>query len=550
MFRTSSRSLWQLASRTSPARITLPRTSIAPLLRQQRAVYSSKSDQENPPPPKQPIDYEAERKRAQELLQSDPSHVSVESSSANTSPNPRGASSGDEPMGNELKHDIGIVKDTFTFTDVPQESRILGLAGTLPYLGTSLSTVFLAWDLNKDIPSGNAFYDAIMIDHETAKHLLTVIEPLQLGYGAVIISFLGAIHWGLEYAEKQPLRERTRFRYGMGLASSVVAWPTVMLPVEYALTTQFMAFVGLYFADSRAATKGWAPRWYGSYRFLLTAMVGFSIFISLIGRAKIKQGDAITAKGLSNNFSRTGIADHDTNWEKLEAEEKARLKKEKKEKEEKEAKEAEKKKKEEKKGKKKDSKGGDKDKKGDDKAKASEEGSDKKGDDKSEGKDKDAEKSESKETEDKGEGKEAKSKDESKDDKSKDDKSKDDKSKDESKDDDKSKDKKAESKDDGKKSEEESSDKESKDDSDKKDDSEKKDDKEDKEDKSEDKKDDGDKKENKTDDKESDKSKDDKSKDKKDDGDKKENKTDDKESDKSKDDKSKDDKSKDKKEKK
>lgn len=106
MFRTSSRSLWQLASRTSPARTILPRASIAPLLRQQRAVYSNKSDQENPPPPKQPIDYEAERKRAQELLQSNPSHVSVESSVANTSPNPRGASKGDELMGNELKHDI------------------------------------------------------------------------------------------------------------------------------------------------------------------------------------------------------------------------------------------------------------------------------------------------------------------------------------------------------------------------------------------------------------------------------------------------------------
>ncbi|KAF5679627.1 putative MNN4-regulates the mannosylphosphorylation, partial [Fusarium heterosporum] len=404
MFRTSSRSLWQLASRTPAARTTLPRASVAPLLRQQRAVYSSKSDQENPPPPKQPIDYESERKRGQELLQSDPSHVSVESSVANASGSPRGAS-GEAPMGNELKHDLNIVKDTFTFTDVPKESRILGLAGTLPYLGTSLSTVFLAWDLNKNIPSGNAFYDAIMIDHETAKQLLGALEPVQLGYGAVIISFLGAIHWGLEYAEKQPLRERTRFRYGMGVASSVVAWPTLMLPVEYALTTQFMAFVGLYFADSRAATKGWAPRWYGSYRFLLTAMVGFSIFISLIGRAKIKQGDAITAKGLSDNFSRAGIADHDTNWEKLEAKERARRHKEEKEKKEKEAKEAEKKKKEEEKKGKKEGKGGDKTKKGDDKAKASKEGGDKKNDEKSENKDKDTEKSESKETEGKDEAK-------------------------------------------------------------------------------------------------------------------------------------------------
>ncbi|RKK71360.1 hypothetical protein BFJ69_g11029 [Fusarium oxysporum] len=468
MFRTSSRSLWGVASRASSNRASqfLPRASIAPLLRQQRAAYSSKSDEENPPPPKQPIDIEAERKRGQELLQSNPSVVSSKSSVANAASTAQGSKSADQDMTSELKHDIDVVKDTFTFTDVPRESSILGLAGTLPYLGTSLSTVFLAWDLNKPIPTGNSFYDAIMIDHETAKYLLSALEPIQLGYGAVIISFLGAIHWGLEYAEKQPLRERTRFRYGMGLAASIVAWPTLMLPVEYALTSQFMAFVALYFADSRAATKGWAPRWYGSYRFLLTAMVGFAIFISLIGRAKIKQGDAITAKGLSDNFARSGIADHDTNWEKLEAEEKARRRKQKEE-EEKKAKEAEKKKKEEeKKGKKKDGKGDDKAKKGDDKNKASEEGN-KKDEEKSENKDKDTEK--------KDDGKDSESKDEG-----------------ESKDEDKKSQSDEDIKDDKDKKSEESSDKESKDDSkqesDNKDD--KKDQSEDKEEKSDEKKDD------------------------------------------------------------
>ncbi|KAL5584406.1 hypothetical protein FOVSG1_013795 [Fusarium oxysporum f. sp. vasinfectum] len=482
MFRTSSRSLWGVASRASSNRASqfLPRASIAPLLRQQRAAYSSKSDEENPPPPKQPIDIEAERKRGQELLQSNPSVVSSKSSVANAASTAQGSKSADQDMTSELKHDIHVVKDTFTFTDVPRESSILGLAGTLPYLGTSLSTVFLAWDLNKPIPTGNSFYDAIMIDHETAKYLLSALEPLQLGYGAVIISFLGAIHWGLEYAEKQPLRERTRFRYGMGLAASIVAWPTLMLPVEYALTSQFMAFVALYFADSRAATKGWAPRWYGSYRFLLTAMVGFAIFISLIGRAKIKQGDAITAKGLSDNFARSGIADHDTNWEKLEAEEKARRRKQKEE-EEKKAKEAEKRKKEEeKKGKKKDGKGDDKAKKGDDKNKASEEGN-KKDEEKSENKDKDTEK--------KDDGKDSESKDEGE---SKDDKEESD-SKDESKDEDKKSQSDEDSKDDKDKKSEESSDKESKDDS--KQESDKKDDKKDqsedkKEEKSDEKKDD------------------------------------------------------------
>ncbi|KAI8685185.1 hypothetical protein NCS57_00187100 [Fusarium keratoplasticum] len=351
MFRSYSRSLWHLASGASPSTVKLvtqtsPRFAIAPLLRQPaRIAFSSKSDKENkdPPPPYRTIDREAERKRGQELLGSDPSKVSSQSSVRHVLEEPQAPPTGEHDMAGELKHDIDIVKDTFRFKSVPRESHILGLAGTLPYMATSLSTVFLAWDLNKKWPTGNAFYDTIFVDHETAKHLLSIIEPLQLGYGAVIISFLGAIHWGLEYAEKQPLRERTRFRYGMGLAASIIAWPTLFLPVEYALTTQFMAFVALYFADSRAATRGWAPQWYGTYRFLLTAMVGLAIFISLVGRAKIRQGDSLSGHGLSDNFSRPGIADTKTNWTKLEEEEKERVKREKKKK----AKEDEKKKQEE-----------------------------------------------------------------------------------------------------------------------------------------------------------------------------------------------------------
>ncbi|RSL63011.1 hypothetical protein CEP51_013378 [Fusarium floridanum] len=420
MFRTCSRSLWHIASGASPRTVKLatqtsPRFTIAPLLRQPaRTAFSSKSDKDNkdPPPPYRTIDREAERKRGQELLGSDPSKVSSQSSVRHVIEEPQAPPTGEHDMAGELKHDIDIVKDTFRFKSVPRESHILGLAGTLPYMGTSLSTVFLAWDLNKEWPTGNAFYDTIFVDHETAKYLLSVIEPLQLGYGAVIIPFLGAIHWGLEYAEKEPLRERTRFRYGMGLAASIIAWPTLFLPIEYALTTQFMAFVALYFADSRAATRGWAPQWYGTYRFLLTAMVGLAIFISLVGRAKISQGDSLSGHGLSDNFSRSGIADTKTNWTKLEEEEKERVEREKKKK----AKEEEKKKQEEMQEKM-------KSEKGHDHAKTEAEDSDKDGEEgKNDGESKDQEKDSDKESDDdKGKDKEEnknEDNDESKDEKS------------------------------------------------------------------------------------------------------------------------------------
>ncbi|KAK1239879.1 hypothetical protein MKX08_007321 [Trichoderma sp. CBMAI-0020] len=256
-------------------------------------------------------------------------HVSTTSSVRSVFEPDEGTKKDAVEVNSGLKHDIGMVKETFRLDTVPRESHILGLSGTIPYLATSLSTVFLAWNLNKDVPSGNRILDHILLEHDTAKYLLDFIEPLQLGYGAVIISFLGAIHWGLEYAEKKPQHDRTRFRYGMGLGASILAWPTLMMPLEYALTTQFGAFVALYYADSRATKRGWAPPWYGKYRFLLTAMVGLAIFVSLVGRAKISQRGELNQKSTKARIEDPGLADKDTDWAKLEREEMEKIKKEK-----------------------------------------------------------------------------------------------------------------------------------------------------------------------------------------------------------------------------
>ncbi len=175
-----------------------------------------------------------------------------------------------------------------------------------------------------------------MVSNETATQWLAALEPIQVGYGAVIISFLGAIHWGLEYAEKKPERERTRFRYGVGLLAPTIAWPTMMLPIEWALISQFLTFVGLYFVDSRATTRGWTPAWYGTYRFALTAIVGAAIVLTLVARARIDdKSPRITSDDIKNRGMHTKEQPY-VNWARLEAEEKEEREKQQKEKEKKE----------------------------------------------------------------------------------------------------------------------------------------------------------------------------------------------------------------------
>lgn len=244
----------------------------------------------------------------------------------------------------------GLVKDTLALKTVPRETYALGFAGTIPYLATSLSTVYLSWNLHQRYPSESDFLNTILFRHETAKDLLDIIEPIQVGYGAVLISFLGAIHWGLEFAEKTPSLARTRFRYGMGLLAPIIAWPTTFMPIQWALTTQFLAFTGLYYADSRATVKGWAPTWYATYRFVLTGIVGIALFISILGRIKVGETHArLSTEELKDLVSYKHESDkpyHD--WEKEEAEERKRIKKEKQEEEKRKKEEEAKKKQEEK----------------------------------------------------------------------------------------------------------------------------------------------------------------------------------------------------------
>jgi uncharacterized membrane protein (DUF106 family) len=105
-----------------------------------------------------------------------------------------------------------------------------------------------------------------------------------------------------------------------GVIAPAVAWPTIFMPVEYALITQFLAFNFLYFADARATVRGWFPPWYSTYRFVLTFLVGASIVISLVGRGQIVRHDHQRMKSPIDYIKE----DRDAQWEALEREEKER----------------------------------------------------------------------------------------------------------------------------------------------------------------------------------------------------------------------------------
>ncbi|GMG12151.1 unnamed protein product [Aspergillus oryzae] len=167
-----------------------------------------------------------------------------------------------------IKSEAKVIKDTFSLSDVPKEALYLGMAGVIPYVATSLETVYLSYEINRAASLG----DGLIFSGQSAELMLHMLEPIQVGYGAVWAGYGGKLGYK---------------RYAAGVIAPAVAWPTLMFPVEYALISQFLAFTFLYYNDARAAAAGRAPAWYGMYRFVLTFIVGASIVASLIGREQI-----------------------------------------------------------------------------------------------------------------------------------------------------------------------------------------------------------------------------------------------------------------------
>lgn len=102
--------------------------------------------------------------------------------------------------------------------------RLLGYAGVLPF---ALGLVLVA-----------------AVDAGAVRDWAS---QLTLAYGAVILSFLGAVHWG-RLLERGALQDAPLVAF-WSVLPAVVGWATLALPVAWAAPVQVLAFVEVYVMD-------------------------------------------------------------------------------------------------------------------------------------------------------------------------------------------------------------------------------------------------------------------------------------------------------------
>lgn len=129
-------------------------------------------------------------------------------------------------------------------------SRVLGYAGLLPFAAAAAAALLG--------PPG--------------------WRPLAAGalaaYGAVILSFLGAVHWGLALHAREGEAAAAWPRLGFGVLPSLIAWVALLLPARPGLALLAIAVVTVAAVETAAAERGLVPRIYLGLRWPLSLGAG------------------------------------------------------------------------------------------------------------------------------------------------------------------------------------------------------------------------------------------------------------------------------------
>lgn len=142
---------------------------------------------------------------------------------------------------------------------IPTSALLIGMLGVIPFAVLALGA-WLRIEDQAGLPPGFA-------------------RAALVGYGVVIVSFLGGVRWGVGL--NHPIPEHRTSLFMMSALVPLVAWGALFMPHPHDLIVLIGSFLVLGVSDVALTTKGAAPRWYAKLRIALTAAVVAVLILAL-----------------------------------------------------------------------------------------------------------------------------------------------------------------------------------------------------------------------------------------------------------------------------
>ncbi|WP_294540053.1 DUF3429 domain-containing protein [uncultured Rhodoblastus sp.] len=140
-------------------------------------------------------------------------------------------------------------------TSAPKAALLLGWGGVIPFVALALASLTAAPDA----------------------------APLLLGYGAIILGFMGAVWWGVAMAQG----ETAPRLYAISVLPALASFAALLTPVWIGLWLLAAGFAALLLFDLAQVGKGAAPSWYGALRVKLTSCVLLSLVLVAVLQGRV-----------------------------------------------------------------------------------------------------------------------------------------------------------------------------------------------------------------------------------------------------------------------
>ena len=142
-------------------------------------------------------------------------------------------------------------------SSMPTALGMLGYGGLIPFIGLAILA-------NIEPSHGILYRGALLL------------------YGAVILSFVGAIHWGVAMMVTDLNDQDRRAAYVWSVIPALMAWMTYILSPISAALVLVLGFLLQYWRDATLARKIAWPVWYLPLRIRLTLVAILSLFLGIL----------------------------------------------------------------------------------------------------------------------------------------------------------------------------------------------------------------------------------------------------------------------------
>ena len=143
--------------------------------------------------------------------------------------------------------------------NIPKAALILGLTGVFPFMVFGLFAMTLG---------------AETITPKQADALL-------IGYGAIILSFMAGVRWGLALTAHNESDQAVQMM--VSVVPPLIAWTACFMPFAYALPLLTLTHAAVAVWDIRAMHNGRGPVWYAKLRMILASLaVGILVIVGLV----------------------------------------------------------------------------------------------------------------------------------------------------------------------------------------------------------------------------------------------------------------------------